>query len=406
MIIQRDLTQELSTHPTWIQILLGPRQCGKSTLLSVVLPKNSTHKPKIISFDDFTMRRLANQDPELFLQQFTPPLLLNEVQYVPNLFPALKKVIDQLKLEHLKNNTANTIVAPLFQLTGSNQILMDKNVKESFLGRATYYHLNTLTVHEILAALPQTPMADILFRGGLPELYTTQTSSPVHYLNDYVRSYVEKDIVLSAGIQKTSEFNNMLGMLAARTGQMLNCSNLANDSGIKSVTVKEWINVLERTDFVYLLKPYSNNLNKLLTKTPKIFFLDTGIAVRLQGWSESTPLMNNPQIGSLFETLVLAEIVKFIRNYRKNWELFFWHTRTGEEIDFLIQTETGEIHALDAKLSLHNHAKAMPYPPQFQKQFSPKKPLVMVTFGGESLYISKTCMTLPIAELHDYLRTL
>ena len=143
------------------------------------------------------------------------------------------------------------------------------------------------------------------------------------YLNDYIRSYVEKDILISAGIQKISEFHRVLSLLSARTGQLLEYSSIAQDSGVSSVTVKEWTSVLERADLIYLLKPYFNNLNKRLIKSPKLYFLDTGLAVRLQGWQEILPLFNSPQIGSLFETLVLAEMIKFIRNYRKDWQIFF-----------------------------------------------------------------------------------
>lgn len=404
MYIPRDITQQLQQATNWIQILLGPRQCGKSTLFATLAAADSLFKE--ITFDDFQLRQLANRDPALFLQQFEPPLVLDEIQYVPNLFPELKKQIDQLKKIQLQQNKSAIKITVLFRLTGSNQIALDKNVKESLVGRASYYYLNTLSVHEILNALPNTRIADILFKGGWPELYLHPQLMPVNYLNNYVRSYVEKDIVLTAGIQKLSQFNTVLGLLAARTGQLLDYSAIANDSGVSSVTVKEWVALLERADLIYLLKPYFNNLNKRLVKTPKIYFLDTGLAARLQGWQDSTPLLTSPQIGSLFETLVLAEIVKFIRNYQKDWQLYFFRTRDGDEVDFVLKIAENEFYSFEVKLALQGISEPVYYPAAYRKQFAPKQPLVIVTFGGQSLKISKECLILPIAQLHDYLQAL
>ncbi|SRR5579883_323185 len=404
MFIERDITNQLIQAPAWIQILLGPRQCGKSTLFASLFSPNKPFKE--ITFDDLQLRQLANHDPALFLQQFEPPLLLDEIQYVPNLFPELKKKIDQIKRARVFESGSAEKQSVLFRLTGSNQILMDKNVKESLAGRASYYHLNTLTVHEILRALPETSIQDILFNGGWPELYINKTLSVTTYLNDYIRSYVEKDIILSAGIQKMSEFLTVLRLCAARTGQETDYTDIHKDSGVSSVTVKEWISILERADLVYQLKPFFNNLNKRLIKRPKLYFLDTGLATRLQGWSEVVPLLHSPQMGGLFETLVLVEILKFIRNAGKDWELFFWRTKDGQEIDILLKTARGELHAFEAKYAVHGVSKAVAYPPAFQKEFSPKTPMVVVTSGGRKLELSSNCMVIPIAELHDYLQSL
>jgi predicted AAA+ superfamily ATPase len=404
MYIFRDITYQLHPANAWIQILLGPRQCGKSTLFAAVGTKENHFQE--ITFDDLQLRQLANRDPALFLQQFEPPLLLDEVQYVPNLFPELKRKIDELKRNALFKSKRNLEIKALFRLTGSNQILLDKNVKESLVGRASYYYLNTLSVHEILQALPQTKINSILFKGGWPELYTNPSISIITYLNDYIRTYVEKDILMSAGIQKIANFHTVLGLLAARTGQLVDFSAIARDSGISSVTVKAWVGLLERADLVYLLKPYFANFSKRLVKTPKLYFLDTGLAVRLQGWQDSIPLFNSPQIGSLFESLVLAEIIKFIRNYGKDWQLFFWRTKEGEEIDFILKTSESTVHAFEVKLAIQNIPHIVHYPPAFQKHFNSQTPLVLVTFGGKKLQLSAHCLAVPIAELSGYLKEL
>lgn len=395
MYIERDMTLQLSKSTVPVQLVIGPRQCGKSTLLSYM----GGTAFKEVTFDDLQLRNLANRDPALFLEQFAPPVLLDEVQYVPTLFAEIKRQIDQLKKQRLKDGQ---VLTTLYRMTGSNQLLMDKNIKENLVGRASYFDLNTLTVHEIQAALDLTSIQTILFKGGWPELYINQELSPVQYLNDYIRSYIEKDIVLSAGVQKQEAFNMVLGLLAARTGMLLDYSNIAKDSGIQAVTVKEWISILQKTALVYCLKPYASNLNKRLTKTPKFYFLDTGLATRLQGWQDPTPLITSPQAGPLFETLVFAEVFKFIQNHGKDWQLYLWRTKEGEEIDFLIVTKSGEIIALDAKMSMQN-TQPIKLPASFKKLFPQVNHIILITFGGEKIQLSKECLVVPISQLHEFL---
>ncbi len=395
MYIPLDITLRLSDSHSPIQFLIGPRQCGKSTLLSHLAGPSF----KEVTFDDLQLRTLANRDPGLFLEQFKPPVLLDEVQYVPHLFPEIKRYVDEQKRRRIE--TGHPIPA-LFRMTGSNQLLLDHNVKESLAGRVSHFHLNTLTVHEIKKAFDNVDLVDILFQGGWPELYIDRSLSPVVYLNDYIRSYIEKDIVLSAGVQKQEAFGIVLGLLAARTGMLLDYANMARDSGIQGVTVKEWISILERTALVQYLKPYASNLNLRLTKTPKLYFMDTGLAVRLQGWRERTPLLTSPQAGALFETLVFSEILKFIQNYGKDWKIHLWRTKEGEEIDFLITTDSGDTIALDAKMSLQT-TQAIRLPESFKKLFPHVGQIVLVTFGGHRIRLSRECLAVPVAELHDFL---
>ena len=372
-----------------VQLVIGPRQCGKSTLRYYM----SGVTFKEVTFDDLQLRHLANQDPALFLEQFAPPILLDEVQYVPDLFSEIKRRVDLLKRQRLKDGQPLTTQ---YRMTGSNQVLMDKNIKESLAGRASYFYLKTLTVHEIQLASNAVSVLTILLKGGWPELYIDSALSPVQYLNDYIRSYIDKDIVLSAGIQKQSAFNVVLGLLAARTGMLLDYSNVAKASGVQAVTVKEWVSTLQRTSLAYCLKPYASNLNKRLTKAPKFYFLDSGLAARLQGWQNEAPLLTSPQAGALFETLVFAEIFKFIQNYAKDWQIYLWRTREHEEIDFLIITKSGKVLALDAKMSMQK-VQSMSIPPVFKKTFPQVNQITLVTFGGAPIELSKTCHAVPIA---------
>lgn len=399
MYIERDIIARLKSNAQPAQLVIGPRQCGKSTLLSHV----SAGKAEEISFDDFALRELANRDPALFFEQFVPPLILDEIQYVPALFPEIKKRIDVLKKARLQNNAATIPV--LFRMTGSNQWLLDTNVKESLVGRASYFYLNTLTVHEIIKAFPKKNFAEILFAGGMPEYYINADLLLMQYLNDYIHSYIEKEVMLTMGIQKQASFSTLLRLLAARTGMLLDYTSIGNEAGIAAVTVKEWVGVLAHNQFVHCLQPYANNLNKRLIKTPKCYFFDTGIAARLQGWQSMTPMLVSPQVGALFETLVFAEIFKFIQNYGKDWQLYFWRTKDGEEIDFVIITANGCVIPFDAKMSVQR-LQPMLLPPAFKTLFKDAKPLVLVTAAGNPLKLSENCISMPITHLHDWLLAL
>ncbi len=377
-----------------VQVVIGPRQCGKSSLLWHLGPDAAE-----VSFDDLQSRTLAQNDPALFLSNYTLPLIIDEVQYAPNIFPEIKQRVDRIKKDRIKDPALELKV--IFRLTGSNQVLMDRNVKESLVGRAGFYYLNTLSVSEILRAELQVSCVDILFKGGWPELYVSDIPA-VKYLNDYVRNYIEKDIVLSAGISKQFEFHTVLGLLSARTSQILNYSDIAKDSGVKSATIKEWVSLLERSNLVYLLRPFESNLNRRLIKSPKLHFLDTGLACRLQGWTEMEPMFKSPQAGHLFESLVLAEIVKCMRNYGMPWQLFYWRTRDGEEIDFVIKTAENHMIALDAKMGIHSVAPTA-LPSSFTKSFPEVDTLYIVSIGGRRQKLNSNCEQIPIAELKEFL---
>lgn len=398
MYITRDIGSRLKKERgSFVQILIGPRQCGKSTEFAYL----GEGQLEEVTFDDMQLRLLADRDPALFLEQHPPPLLIDEAQYAPNIFPEIKRIVDQIKKENLLDLATHEITV-LFRLTCSNYIWMDKYVKESLVGRASYFYMNTLSVHEIRNAYPDIKINQIMFLGGWPELYSNPHLNPIQYLNDYIINYIEKDIVVSAGIIKKKEFHTVLGMLAARTANILNLSSVAKDSGVKSVTINEWVSVLEHAQLLYLLPPIQSNLHKRLTKAPKVYFLDTGLAVRLQGWLEDRPLIQSPQAGALFETLVLSEIVKFLSNFGKNWKLGMWRTKEGEEVDFIIETEKGEVLALDAKLGIHG-VEPVKIPPGLAKAFPQLDQIIVVSYNGRKSSLSKNCLQVSISELTEFL---
>jgi predicted AAA+ superfamily ATPase len=367
MWIYRDISKILTENNDVIQVIRGPRQVGKSSLCLHLEPN-----VRELSLDDSRLRSLAMSDPELFLKQFDgSPLFIDEAQYAPQLFPALKRKADLYK--RATSGKLKTII----RLTGSNQILMDKNVKESLVGRAAYFDLNSLSVAEILNWKSDFSIQSIMYRGGWPELYAREIENPNRFLDDYINTYVEKDILLTAGIQKSNEFFKFLHLLAGRVGQLLDFASLGADVGVDAKSIKSWISVLEKMKIIALVQPFYSNLSKRLIKSPKVYFIDTGIACRLQGWSSAEPIMTSPQQGQLFENLVFSEIYKLNQNYGCGWEIFHWRSRDGEEIDFVIKMGNQRYLMIESKVSAQKIPSTGNYP-EIKKVFGNELPQVLL----------------------------
>jgi predicted AAA+ superfamily ATPase len=388
MWIQRNISKIIQNNTDTIQIIRGPRQCGKSSLILHLDPDF-----KELSLDDPALRELAQNDPELFLRQFdTQKLFIDEAQYAPALFPSLKRKADLYKRN--SQNSPQTIL----RLTGSNQILMDRNIKESLAGRASFFDMNTLSVAEILRA-KKSSIQDILFKGGWPELHANDNRDPKKFLDDYINSYVEKDIVLAAGIQKSREFLKFVRLLAGRVGGILDLSSLGRDAGVDSKTIKEWISILERMHIISLVMPFSSNLSSRLIKSPKVYFIDTGLACRLQGWTSAEPILTSPQQGSLFENLVFSEIFKLNNNYQLGWQIYHWRSREGEEIDFLIQKNPNQFIFIEAKVSSIK-VRDVSDLPEVRKVFQKNLPQLIVCHQeGEHILNQQV----PLAQLKEFL---
>jgi len=388
MWIQRDISESIKTNHDSIQIIRGPRQCGKSSLL---LRLDSGFEE--VSLDDPALRELAQTDPELFLNQFgDSKLFIDEAQYAPRLFPSLKRRADLHKRDAKKKK--QTII----RMTGSNQILMDRNIKESLAGRASFFDMNTLSVSEIVAAR-KTKIQDILYCGGWPELHARGSLEPKKFLDDYINSYVEKDIVLAAGIQKSREFLKFVRLLAGRVGELLDYASLAGDAGVDSKTIKDWVSILERMHIIAFASPFSSNLSSRLVKSPKVYFLDTGLACRLQGWTSSSPILTSPQQGHLFENLVFTEIFKLIINYQLGWQIFHWRSRDGEEVDFLIQKDPKTYLFIEAKVSPQRPRNPADLP-EVRKVFRARVPeLLLCHQEGDRILGNQ----IPISQLSKFL---
>lgn len=386
MWFKRDISAAIRASNDPIQVLRGPRQCGKTSLLLELDPSFVE-----VSLDDPALREIANRDPELFLRQFgDQKLFIDEAQYAPALFPSLKRRVDLYKRS--AGGQQHTIV----RLTGSNQILMDRSIKESLAGRASFFELNTLSVAEIRAQR-DTPIQDVLFLGGWPEIHARDLA-PRPYLDNYINSYIEKDVVLAAGIQKAREFLRLVQLLAGRVGQTIDYSALAGECGIDGKTVKDWVSILERMQVIALVPPYATNLTSRLIKSPKLYFLDTGLACRLQGWSAAQPILTSPQQGPLFECLVFSELWKTNVNFQLGWRIYHWRSRDKEEVDFLIQRAPNDWLFVEAKVSRTSPPDLSTFP-IVRKVFDRLPPVIVCHEEGERVLGAQV----PIAKLRDYL---
>lgn len=314
-----------------IVTLTGIRQCGKSTLL-----RNCFADYKYISLEDIDMRRMAQNDPRGFLQNFPTHTIIDEAQYAPELFSYLQTRVDEV------NDTG------MYILSGSHNFLLLESVSQSLAGRTAVLRLAPLSISELAIAqkLPST-VNEWLFTGGFPRIYDKDIS-PVDYFPSYIQTYIERDVRMLRNVSNLSTFITFIKLCAARVGQLLNIQSIATECGITVNTAHAWLSVLETSYVVFLLKPYYRNFNKRLVKTPKLYFFDTGLVASLIGITNSEQIGLHYMRGELFENMVVAEMAK--RYYANGLEpqMYFWRDSNQNEVDLL--TEEGmELHAYEIK---------------------------------------------------------
>lgn len=339
-----------------VVLVTGARQVGKSTLL-----KHCDANRNYVSLDDLSERELAINEPKLFLETHKAPLIIDEIQYAPNLLSYIKLIVD-------KSDKKGQ-----YWLTGSQQFHLMKNVSESLAGRVGIIDLMGLS----LAELSQTPNNEsffsdleyiekrrenhknystsdifkIIYNGSFPALNNQDEFQDRNaFYSAYIRTYIERDIRDLSSISNEMKFLNFIRVVAARTGQVLKYSELANAVDISEPTAKTWLSVLVSSNIVYLLEPYYLNITKRMTKMPKIYFLDTGLCSYLTGWSSPEVIEKGAMNGAFFETFVVSEILK---SYRHNGErpLIYWYRDTQQkEIDLLIERD-GKLHPIEIKLT-------------------------------------------------------
>lgn len=297
--------------------VIGPRESGKTTLVKLVFPD----KP-YVNLENPDMRNFASEDPKAFLDQFSKGAILDEVQRTPELFSYLQQVLDE------NDQTAQ------FILTGSNNFLLQQSITQSLAGRVGYLNLLPFSLSEVENLAP-TKIHELLFKGFYPPLYDKPFEIQ-KWLSNYISTYIERDVRQLRSIENLVVFEKFLKLCAGRVGQLLNKNTLAMETGVDSKTIESWIGVLEASFIIFRLQPHHKNFNKRVVKMPKLYFYDVGLASALLGVQKAEQLEFHPFKGSLFENMVIVELLKQRLNKGKLNNLYFWRNSKGNEIGIII----------------------------------------------------------------------
>lgn len=340
-MIKREIEKKFKdlSNSRKVVLITGARQVGKSTFVKSIKEKNRTY----LTLDDLALRELAQNDPKLFLMNYTGPIIIDEVQYAPNLFSYIKMDVDE-------NNEKGK-----YWLTGSQKFELMKNVSESLAGRVSVLEMSSLSFAEKKGfnskvfdprniknnynILPEE-IFESIYKGGMPE-YINDNLERNQFFNDYILTYLERDVRALSGIGDLTRFRKFLIAVAARNGEVLNYNSICEDADIDAKTAKSWISILEASDIIYLLKPYFSSELKRATKSPKIIFLDTGLCSYLCGWNNIESLINSSTSGHFLETFVISELIKNKRNNINdlNYNIYYYRDRDGKEIDLIIELD-------------------------------------------------------------------
>lgn len=347
--IVKSLERFASSFP--VVLVTGPRQVGKTTLL-----KHWNPDLAYITFDDPMELLSAKNDARTFMMMHVPPVIFDEIQYASELFSYIKIQVDD------RNETG------MYYLAGSQQFNMMQHVSESLAGRIGILHMLGLSIRErnadvfdepFLPSLEylqkrnpakQTSIQDLwqmIYDGGFPSVVTGRTLAEDYY-RSYVKTYIERDVRALTQIGDELQFLQFISVIASRTGQQLNYRDIARDTGISEPTVKKWLSVLVATGLVYLLRPYSTNVEKRVVKTPKVYFLDTGLAIWLTKWPTPETVAQGAMAGAFFETFVISEIYKSWINAGKEPPIYYYRDKDQKEIDLLLEVG-GTLYPIEIK---------------------------------------------------------
>ena len=340
-----------------VLLLTGPRQVGKTTMLEHLIEVEGKGRKKV-SLDDLTLRELAKTDPKMFFQLYQPPLLIDEVQYAPELFPYIKIMVDE---RHQPGD---------FWLTGSQLFKMMEGVQESLAGRVALLHLSPLSQSEIMKRPPEPPFSlelpllserqngrqmlntpevfQRIHQGGMPALVTGTYSNASIFYSSYIDTYMERDVRRLSNDIDSLKFLRFLRSVAARTSQQVNYKGIADDAEIDQTTAKKWLHVLEALGIIFLLEPYSNNVLKRTVSTPKLYFYDSGIVCYLTRWSSPETAMEGAMSGALLENYTVAEIIKTYQNAGQEPFLYYYRDKDAREIDLILERD-GKLFPIEIK---------------------------------------------------------
>lgn len=354
-------------------VLYGPRQVGKSTTLDYVFPENFNR----ITLDDIEDRNLAQQNPKRFLEINSWPLIIDEIQKVPELLDAIKIKIDEQRKIWLKNGEERKL---MYALTGSNRFELQQGISDSLAGRCGVIEMSSFSqveklkqkafpftprIEEISARVKKTKISYLtrpqifqeIFKGGMPDICANNSEREI-YFKSYVNTYIEKDVRKLISAASETQFRTFISIVALRTAQELHYDEIANSVGIDVKTCKKWLSILETSGIIYLLQPYMANMSNRIIKAPKLYFMDTGLCSYLCKWPNAQMLENCAMSGAFFETYAVSEIVKNFFAFNKNPRdyLYYYRDIDQKEIDLLFVNEEGI------------------YPIEIKKGVSPKNP--------------------------------
>lgn len=354
-------------------VLYGPRQVGKSTTLDYVFPANFNR----VTLDDTEDRELAEKNPKLFLEVNPWPIIIDEIQKVPDLLDAIKIKIDDQRKIWLKNNEERKL---MYVLIGSNRFELQQGISETLAGRCGIIEMSSFTLREKKAMeahlftpkievliqrsqqekseyLTRTQIFEEIYKGGMPDICTNVSERNIYY-KSYVNTYIEKDVRKLIVASNETQFRNFISIVALRTAQELHYDEIAGAVGIDVKTCKRWLSILETSGIIYLLQPYMSNMSNRIIKAPKLYFMDTGLCAYLCKWPDSKMLENCAMSGAFFETYVVSELIKnfFSFNVNPRDYLYYYRDIDQKEIDLLYVDEAGI------------------YPIEIKKGISPKNP--------------------------------
>jgi hypothetical protein len=350
--LEKVVSQATKEYP--VVMVTGPRQVGKTTMLQKLM--EGTERG-YVTLDDLNERSIAKTDPELFLQLHKPPVLIDEVQYAPELFTYIKLHVD-------KNHQPGA-----FWLTGSQVFKLMHGVQESLAGRVAVLSLTSLSQAEINGGDTEPFVIDMealsarktnrktadtreiferIYRGSMPAIASGVNSNSQIFYSSYLTTYIERDVRELSGAIDSLKFMRFVTAVAARCGQMLNVAEIARDADINQVQAKNWLEILETLGIIFYLHPYSNNLLKRLVKTPKLYFYDTGLVCYLTKWSSAETLESGAMNGAILENFVVAEIMKTYLNSGKEPYLYYYRDKDAKEIDVVLEHD-GVLNPIEIK---------------------------------------------------------
>lgn len=332
--IKRDLESKIKAYASSFSVvsLTGPRQSGKTTLLRHVFGKDYNYA----TLDDFGTREKAVKDPKMFLEMWKAPLIIDEAQYSPVLFPQIKVKVDN-----------NPRQKGMYLITGSQQFLLMKSFTETLAGRIGLLSLPPLAYNELSSFTglsdPLELFEQACFKGSFPQLYIEKSADIAGWFDGYLQTYIERDVKTLYNVGDLLSFTSFVKILASRCGQILNMSAISSDIGVAVSTIKGWISILEASGIIYLLYPYHANIRTRLTKSPKVYFIDTGLVCHLNHITGKKQLFGSPLLGFLYENYCIMEAVKRYRNTGERERIFFFRTAKGVETDLVIESKDGYI---------------------------------------------------------------